>query len=131
MTVTTEQLVRDRINNDSSQPHNLGGRIRPNLRYAKDQMPAVVYNVLSEESQNNLAGSDGQVVKVECVALAHDYGMALDIAKRIRTLFDAHRDGTNNATTTVGVLDVDQLAPVDGSEAGPWAATVSIQVVRY
>jgi hypothetical protein len=128
---STEQLIRDRINDDTSQPHNLGGRIRPSIRYSNDNMPAVVYNVQSEETQGNLSGSDGEIVQVECAALSMDYKQARDIAERIRTLFNAYKDTTNQAATTVGVLDVDQLAPVDGAEVGPWTATVTIEVVRY
>lgn len=128
---TTEQLVRDRIKDDGSAPHDLGGRIRPSVRYADDQLPVVVYNVLSDEPQTSLTTADGYVVKMECAALATDYGQALDIAKRIRTLFDGYKDTANSAATTVGVLDVDQLSPADGAEVGPWAATIQIQIVRY
>ena len=131
MTVSTEQLLRDRINDDTSQPHDLGGRIRPSIRYSNDNMPAVVYNVQSEQSQNGLSGSDGEMVSIECVALSTDYGAARAIAERIRTLFDSYEDATNKATTTVGTLDVDQLAPVDGAEVGPWSASLTITILRY
>ena len=127
---STEQLIRDRINDDGSQPYDLGGRIRPSIRYSNDNMPAVVYNILSEETQGRLGGSDGYIVEAECVALSNDYGTARAIAERVRTLFDAYTDSSNQAACTVGNLDVDQLAPVDGAEVGPWSATVTITIVR-
>tara|TARA_R110000824_G_scaffold285916_3_gene474037 strand:+ start:107 stop:499 length:393 start_codon:yes stop_codon:yes gene_type:complete len=127
---STEQIIRDRINDDGHQPYDLGGRIRPSIRYSNDNMPAVIYNILSDETQNRLGGSDGQVVEAECVALSNDYGAAREIAERVRELFNAYTDSSNQAACTVGNLDIDQLAPVDGAEVGPWAATVTITIVR-